>query len=86
VANRAKLDSVFNTDVSMAEQSEKKEGKSGRAQRRETIFRSYTNKLGYEVARFATAQFSTRADKIQVGICPANRKRPNFCRHQSSRV
>lgn len=67
MANRAGLDSVFNTDVSAAEQPEKREGKSRRDPIRETIFRSYTDELGYEVARFATAQFSTRADKIRAG-------------------
>jgi len=58
-------------DCSMAEpwrERREEEEKSERAQRRgrETIFRSY-RQLGYEVARFAAAQFSTRADKIRAG-------------------
>ena len=58
---------------------------SAQRRQREAIFRNYTSKLGYEVARIATAQFSTRVDKIQAGTHghPASRKRPNFCRHRS---
>jgi len=58
-------------DRSIAEprrEKRKEEEKSERAQRRgrEMIFRSY-RQLGYEVARFIAAQFSTRADKIRAG-------------------
>lgn len=71
--NRAERDFCIQHTDSVAELPERRKKKKGeRAQRRrrrgrrETIFRSY-RQLGYEVAQFATAQFSTGADKIRAG-------------------
>lgn len=57
--------SVFDTTRARKWREKASARRRGRRRgRRETIFRSY-RQLGYEVARFATAQFSTRADKIR---------------------